>query len=73
MPKQKKLTHKKLVAFLMDHRKIDLITIDKAHIICQCAKSFMPEDLKKLMADINHESNKLSTSQGVNYIILNRS
>lgn len=67
----KKLVNKKLVGFLMEHRKIEIITVNKSHVVAQCRKTFLPSDLKPMLEEIGQEP-KLTTSGGVNYIIFNR-
>lgn len=67
----KKLVNKKLIGFLMEHRKIEIITVDKSHVVAQCKKNFMPGDLKPMLDEIGQEP-KLTTSGGINYIIFNR-
>ncbi len=66
-----KLTNKRLVAKLMDQRKISMISVNKSHVVCQCSKAFKPSDLKPLV-DLVGQSPKLSTSEGINYIIFSR-
>lgn len=68
----KKLINKKLVGFLMEHKKIEMVTVDRTHIVCQCKKNFLPADLEELVRNTGQEKPKLSTSQGINYVILNR-
>ena len=65
----KKLNSKRLVHFLMDHKKIEIVTVTKRIIIAQCKKSFMPEDVAPLQAQTGHTQLKFSTSEGVNQII----
>lgn len=71
MLEKKTLTNKRLISLLMDHRKIELITISKDKIICQCYKSFYPSDLKPLI-DATGQKPTLTTSEGVNYIVFKR-
>lgn len=68
---QKRLINKRLVSYLMDERKIAMVTVDKKHVVAQCTKAFMPSDLKPL-ADHVGQNPKLSTSEGTNYMIFER-
>lgn len=66
-----KLVNKKLVGFLMEHRKIEMITVNQSHVVAQCKKNFMPADLNPMIDQVG-QSPKLSTQEGTNYIIFNR-
>ena len=65
----KKLNSKKLVHFLMDHKKIEMITVTRRYIVAQCKKSFMPEDVKPLQEQTGYSHLRFTTSDGVNQII----
>ena len=67
----KKPVNKRLVSLLLDNKKIELITVNKSTIVCQCTKKFMPSDLKAFTEMVG-QSPHLSTSEGTNYIILKR-
>lgn len=68
---QKKIVNKRLVALLMDHKKIDVVTVDKTYVVAQVNKKFFPSDLKTLVAEIGQDP-KCTTQDGVNCIIFNR-
>ena len=44
----KMLKNHKLIRCLVDHRKIDLVSVDKAHVICTLSPKFTPEDVEPL-------------------------
>lgn len=69
---KKVLKNKRLVAYLMDMpKKIEIVTVDKKHVVAQVTKAFMPSDLPGLVEAVGHNP-RLSTQEGVNYIIFNR-
>ncbi len=68
---KKRLTNKRLVSYLMDERKIAMVTVDKRHVVAQCTKAFMPSDLKPLVEHVG-QAPKLSTSEGTNYMVFDR-
>ena len=48
--KQKK--NHKLINYLVDHKKIDLVSVTKNHIICTLSPRFTPEDVKPLCDEV---------------------
>ncbi|MCP3895974.1 MAG: hypothetical protein GY706_15295 [Bacteroides sp.] len=68
---KKRLTNKRLVSYLMDERKIAMVTVDKRHVVAQCTKAFMPSDLNPLVEHVG-QAPKLSTSEGTNYMVFDR-
>ncbi len=69
----KKLTNKKLVSFLMDHKHIDMISISNDRIICTCSRKFLPDEVKPLLDKTGQPMPQLSSDKdGNNYIIFPR-
>lgn len=66
-----KIVNKRLVSLLMDHKKIDIVTVDKSYIVAQVSKKFFPSDLKELVERVKQDP-KCTTQDGVNCIVFNR-
>lgn len=70
---KKKLTNKRLVSYLMDHKHIDMISISRENIICTCSRKFLPSELKPLLDDTGQPMPKVSSdTEGNNFIIFPR-
>lgn len=50
--KNKLLKNHKLINFLVDHRKISLVSVNKTHIVCTLSPKFTPEDVEPLCSAI---------------------
>ncbi|MBQ6227313.1 MAG: hypothetical protein IJK08_01965 [Prevotella sp.] len=46
--KNKLLKNHKLINFLVDHRKITLVSVNATHVICTLSDNFTPDDVKPL-------------------------
>ena len=69
----KKLTNKKLVKYLMDVRRIDMISINASNIIVQVSDKFTPVMGKQLIEEVGHaDTARLMSKSGVNYIVFTR-
>lgn len=70
---KKKLTNKRLVSYLMDHKHIDMISIDRDNIICTCSRKFLPTEVKPLLDETGQAMPKMSSDKdGNNFIIFPR-
>ena len=46
----KKLTNKRLISYLVDHKHIDMVSVSKTQIVCTVSARFRPEELPQLAA-----------------------
>lgn len=70
---KKKLTNKRLVSYLMDHKHIDMISISRENIICICSRKFLPSEVKPLLDETGQPMPKVSSdTEGNNFIIFPR-
>ena len=69
---KKKLTNKRLISYLVDHKHIDLVSVDKKNIVCTVSAKFKPEEVPQLLADTGQPMPRLTSSDGVNFIVLPR-
>lgn len=46
--KNKILKNHKLINFLVDHKKITLVTVNSSHVVCTLSPKFTPDDVKPL-------------------------
>ena len=53
MAKTRILRNHKLINFLVDHAKIDLVSVSKDKVICTLSKTFTPDDVKPLCDAVN--------------------
>lgn len=68
-----KLTNKRLVKYLMDVRRIDMISINANNIVVQVSSKFTPAMGKQLIEEVGHMSTaRLASKEGSNYIIFPR-
>ncbi|ADV44368.1 hypothetical protein [Bacteroides helcogenes] len=68
----KKLTNKRLIAYLVDHKHIDMVSVSKTQIICTVATRFKPDEVPQLLADTGQPMPRMTSSDGVNYIVFPR-
>jgi len=64
----KKLTNKRLISYLVDHKHIDMVSVSKTQIVCTVSARFRPEEVPQLLAD----TGRMTSSEGVNYIVFPR-
>ena len=60
----KKLTNKRLISYLADHKHIDMV--------CTVSAKFKPDEVKKLLDDTGQPMPRMTSSEGVNYIVFPR-
>ena len=41
----KKLTNKRLISYLVDHKHIDMVSVSKTQIVCTVSTRFRPEEV----------------------------
>ena len=46
----KKLTNKRLISYLVDHKHIDMVSVSKTQIVCTVSARFRPEEVPQLLA-----------------------
>ena len=68
----KKLTNKRLISYLVDHKHIDMVSVSKTQIVCTVSARFRPEEVPQLLADTGQEMPRMTSSAGVNYIVFPR-
>lgn len=70
----KNLTNKRLISYLCDHRHIDLVSVNKTHIICTCSPKMKPEEVPVILKETGLPMPRLSRDdeQQLNYIIFPR-
>ena len=69
---KKKLTNKRLVAYLMSHKHIDMVSVDKKNIVCTVSSRFRPDEVQQLLADTGQPMPRLESQNGINFIIFPR-
>ena len=69
---KKKLTNKRLVSYLIEHKHIDLVTVSKNNIICTVGTKFRPDEVQKLLDDTGQPMPRMSSDVDGNYIIFPR-
>ncbi len=70
--KQKKLTNKRLISYLVDHRHIELVSVSKTHIVCTVSARFRPEEVSKLLEETGQPMPRMSSDERGNYIVFPR-
>lgn len=69
----KKLTNKKLVKYLMDVRRIEMISVNATNIVVQVSSKFTPEMGKNLIEEVGHnDTARIASKDGNNYIVFPR-
>ena len=68
----KKLTNKRLISYLVDHKHIDMVSVNKTQIVCTVSARFRPEEVPPLLADTGQDMPRMTSSEGVNYIVFPR-
>lgn len=68
----KKLTNKRLVSYLMDHKHIDMVSVGRSQIVCTVSSRFKPDEVSRLLADTGQPMPRMTSSEGVNYIVFPR-
>lgn len=68
----KKLTNKRLISYLCDHKHIDMVTVSKTQIVCTVSHKFKPEEVPGLLSDTGQPMPRMTSDQGVNYIVFPR-
>lgn len=68
----RKLTNKRLIAYLVDHKHIDLVTVSKTSIICTVGHKFRPDEVKQLLEDTGQPMPRMTSDRDSNYIIFPR-
>lgn len=68
----KKLTNKHLISYLVDHKHIDMVSVSKTQIVCTVSAKFKPDEVKKLLDDTGQPMPRMTSSEGVNYIVFPR-
>ena len=69
----KKLTNKKLVKYLMDVRRVEMISVSAKNIIVQVTDKFTPQMGKNLIEEVGHgDTARIATKDGNNYIVFPR-
>ncbi|WP_276864307.1 hypothetical protein [Mediterranea massiliensis] len=69
---KKKLTNKRLIGYLVDHKHIDLVTVSKTNIICTVGHKFRPDEVKQLLEDTGQPMPRMTSDKESNYIIFPR-
>lgn len=69
---KKKLTNKRLISYLVDHKHIDLVTVSKTSIICTVGRKFRPDEVNQLLDDTGQPMPRMSSDKEANYIIFPR-
>lgn len=69
---KKKLTNKRLISYLVDYKHIDLVSVDKKNIVCTVSAKFKPDEVPQLLADTGQTMPRMTSSEGVNYIVFPR-
>lgn len=67
----KKLTNKRLVGFLMEHRHIELVTVSKDKVIATVSAKFTPKEVPGIVKEVGQMPRCISEN-GVNYIVFSR-
>lgn len=68
----KKLTNKRLISYLVDHKHIDMVSVNKTQIVCTVSARFRPKEVPQLLADTGQDMPRMTSSEGVNYIVFPR-
>lgn len=68
----RKLTNKRLISYLVDHKHIDMVSVSKTQIVCTVSAKFKPDEVKKLLDDTGQPMPRMTSSEGVNYIVFPR-
>lgn len=69
---KKKLTNKRLISYLVDHKHIDLVSVNKTNIICTVSDMFRPDEVKRLLDDTGQPMPRMTSADGANYIVFPR-
>lgn len=65
----KKLTNKRLISYLVDHKHIDMVSVSKTQIVCTVSAKFKPDEVSQLLADTGQDMPRMTSSEGMNYIV----
>ena len=68
----KKLTNKRLISYLVDHKHIDMVSVSKTQIVCTVSTKFKPDGGSQLLADTGQDMPRMTSSEGMNYIVFPR-
>ena len=68
----KKLTNKRLISYLVDHKHIDMVSVNKTQIVCTVSARFRKDERAQLLADTGQDMPRMTSSEGVNYIVFPR-
>ena len=69
----KKLTNKRLVKYLMDVRRVEMISVSAKNIIVQVTDKFTPLMGQNLIEEVGHsDTARIATKDGNNYIVFPR-
>ncbi|MGL4852750.1 MAG: hypothetical protein ACRC3Z_08930 [Phocaeicola sp.] len=69
----RQLKNKQLVKYLMDVRRIEMISISVKNIIVQVSDKFTPEMGNKLIQEVGHDKTaRIAAKDGNNYIVFPR-
>lgn len=68
----KRLTNKRLISYLVDHKHIDMVSVSKTQIICTVSAKFRPDEVPRLLANTGQPMPRMTSSEGVNYIVFSR-
>ena len=67
----KQLKNHKLINYLVDHRKISMVTVNATHVICTLSQKFTPNDVQPL-CDAVGQWPMPRRLNGNNYIVFER-
>lgn len=57
---------------MVDHKHIDMVSVSKTQIVCTVSARFRPEEVTQLLADTGQNMPRMTSSEGVNYIVFPR-
>lgn len=60
------------LSFGHDHKHIDMVSVSKTQIVCTVSARFRPEEVPQLLADTGQDMPRMTSSEGVNYIVFPR-
>lgn len=69
--KNKILKNHKLINFLVDHRKITMVSVNKTHVVCTLSDKFTPDDVAPLCDAVGQFPIPRKQAGG-NYIVFER-
>ena len=68
----KKLTNKRLISYLVDQKHIEKVSVSKTQIVSTISTRIRPEEAPQLLADTGQDMPRMTSSEGVNYIVFPR-